>query len=276
MSAGHQVIAAAFLFVLGAALGSFLNVCAYRIPRSMSLLRPASRCPTCGSGIAPRDNLPVLGWILLRGRCRTCASAISPRYPAVEAAVGVLLVCSFLAAGPADPLEGGLIPCAWLIVRGLAVSAFLVTGSLMALDGQTVPGRIAVAGGVAALVLAALRPEGLGDPEPLGLRLLDPALGLLIAGGAVGIASSFGPDRAPIVGSGEVPLAAMIGAFIGLRALVPVLAIALLVRLLLATARWPGRTGPPPGTGSGPPRLGPTMGLASLLPVLAGPWLGPF
>src|SRR5688500_1502615 len=74
----------AFIAVLGAVLGSFLNVVIYRLPRGESLASPGSRCPSCGAPIAPYDNIPVVSWLLLRGRCRHCGARISPRYPAVE------------------------------------------------------------------------------------------------------------------------------------------------------------------------------------------------
>src|SRR5919112_2280635 len=75
-------IAAAGL--LGALIGSFLNVVIHRLPRGESLVRPRSRCPECSAAIAPYDNVPVLSWLLLRGRCRRCGAPISPRYPLVE------------------------------------------------------------------------------------------------------------------------------------------------------------------------------------------------
>jgi leader peptidase (prepilin peptidase) / N-methyltransferase len=74
----------AFIAVLGAVLGSFLNVVIHRLPLGQSLASPGSRCPSCGAPIAPYDNVPVLSWLLLRGRCRHCGAPISPRYPAVE------------------------------------------------------------------------------------------------------------------------------------------------------------------------------------------------
>src|SRR6185295_5859206 len=81
------VIAAA---VAGLLVGSFLNVVAYRLPRRESLVHPRSRCPGCGTPIAPYDNIPVVSWLLLRGRCRHCGEPISARYPLVEATTGVL------------------------------------------------------------------------------------------------------------------------------------------------------------------------------------------
>lgn len=88
-------IVVAALTVLGAAIGSFLNVVGYRLPRGMSMLAPGSRCPSCAYPIRWRHNIPVLGWLLLRGRCHDCDSRISLRYPVVEAATGGL----YLGAG---------------------------------------------------------------------------------------------------------------------------------------------------------------------------------
>jgi leader peptidase (prepilin peptidase)/N-methyltransferase len=78
--------------VLGLAIGSFLNVVIYRVPAGESVVSPASRCPTCSSEIHNRHNIPVLGWLVLRGRCFACRAPISPRYPIVEAATAALFV----------------------------------------------------------------------------------------------------------------------------------------------------------------------------------------
>src|SRR5262245_5778597 len=97
MTTTHHAVLTLLWFILGSCLGSFLNVCIYRIPRGMSLLRPRSRCPHCGSAIRARHNVPILGWLALRGRCRGCRDAISPRYPAIELAVGLLCTSPYLA-----------------------------------------------------------------------------------------------------------------------------------------------------------------------------------
>ena len=81
--------------VLGLAIGSFLNVVIYRVPRNESVVSPRSSCPSCGALIRERDNIPVLSWLLLRGRCRDCQAPISARYPLVE------LACAALFAGTA-------------------------------------------------------------------------------------------------------------------------------------------------------------------------------
>src|SRR5262249_30208282 len=83
-------VAAVLAGVGGAIVGAVLNVGAYRLPRGESLLHPGSRCPHCETPIKPYDNVPVLGWLWLRGRCRACGAAISWRYPLVEAVTGLL------------------------------------------------------------------------------------------------------------------------------------------------------------------------------------------
>jgi len=85
--------------VLGLCLGSFLNVCIFRLPHELSLVRPPSTCPHCNRPIAWRDNIPVVSWLLLKGRCRHCREPISAQYPIVEAAVGAIWVAAALAYG---------------------------------------------------------------------------------------------------------------------------------------------------------------------------------
>jgi len=98
-----DAVVALFLFLLGANVGSFLNVLAHRVPQGRSVVQGGSRCPACGMPIRWRDNVPVLGWLLLRGRCRDCRAPIAPRYPIVEA------VCALLvgAVASVELLSGG-------------------------------------------------------------------------------------------------------------------------------------------------------------------------
>ena len=108
MTNSHHAVLGLFFAILGSCLGSFLNVCAYRIPLGMSVLHPRSRCPCCGHAILARDNLPILGWLFLRGRCRRCRCAIPSRYAVVELAVGVLFALPYLvmaAVAGGDPWE---------------------------------------------------------------------------------------------------------------------------------------------------------------------------
>ena len=90
--------------MLGAVVGSFLNVVIYRLPRGESLIAPGSRCPACAAAIAPYDNVPVVSWLALRGRCRHCAAPISTRYPLVEALTAATFVAVALTRGLDDDL----------------------------------------------------------------------------------------------------------------------------------------------------------------------------
>lgn len=156
MAAG---VAAAF--VAGSMIGSFLNVVAHRVPRGESVVHGRSHCPACGAAIRPWHNVPVLGWMLLRGRCRDCHAAISPRYPLVEAACGGLaavLAAAELWAGRGDVPEA--IAVAWAARTALALA--IVAWALLAAGGHDVAAStVATVAAIAALAAAtvpALRP----------------------------------------------------------------------------------------------------------------------
>jgi Bacterial Peptidase A24 N-terminal domain len=139
MTTSHHAVVGLFFAILGSCLGSFLNVCAYRIPRGMSVLHPRSHCPQCGAGILARDNVPVVGWLSLRGRCRGCRCVIPPRYALVELAVGLLFALPYLFAAAlagGDPWERiGLV---WLL--GILLASWMVTvlGAFTTLVGREV------------------------------------------------------------------------------------------------------------------------------------------
>ena len=96
----NEIVVALFAFLLGACIGSFLNVCIARWPAGMSVIRPPSRCPSCERPIRARENIPVFGWLALRGRCVGCASPISPQYPLVELLVALVWMASAVLFGP--------------------------------------------------------------------------------------------------------------------------------------------------------------------------------
>ena len=116
--------------LLGACVGSFTNVVAWRLPRQESVVFPGSHCPKCGHAIRWHDNLPVLGWLLLRGRCRDCDAAISWRYPAVEGLSAGLWISALLVW----PGAGGGLPDLWLPWAGLPLIALLMPLVLIDLD----------------------------------------------------------------------------------------------------------------------------------------------
>lgn len=115
-----MVILVVWCGLLGLAIGSFLTVVAYRVPRHMSIVRPGSRCPACASPVRAYDNVPVVSWLVLRGRCRDCGVAISPRYPIVELATGGLfgVLAAWVGAKPVLPV---LLVAASVLVAGAAV-----------------------------------------------------------------------------------------------------------------------------------------------------------
>jgi hypothetical protein len=98
MSLTHHAILALLFFAVGCCVGSFINVCVFRTPRRLSLIRPGSRCPRCHAAIEARDNVPILGWLLLRGMCRACSCPISARYPLVELGTGLAFAGTYAAA----------------------------------------------------------------------------------------------------------------------------------------------------------------------------------
>ncbi|MFS0704172.1 A24 family peptidase [Cellulomonas sp. 179-A 9B4 NHS] len=134
--------------LVGLAIGSFLNVVVWRVPRGESVVSPPSACPRCGHGIRPRDNVPVLGWLLLRGRCRDCGEPIAARYPLVEAATGLAFVAATAWLLTRD--DGlWLLPAVWYLV------AIGVALALIDLDTHRLPDVIVLPSyGVAAVLLA--------------------------------------------------------------------------------------------------------------------------
>lgn len=135
---------AVFAFAWGAVWGSFLNVVIWRLPRGMSLSRPASHCPSCSTPIRWYDNVPVLGWVWLRGRCRACRTPISARYPGVEALVGALSLALWLHAA-AGRLSAETLPQVVLVfVLHFYLMAALVAIAFIDLDLTIIPHRLSI------------------------------------------------------------------------------------------------------------------------------------
>ncbi|MFA4945576.1 MAG: prepilin peptidase [Lentisphaeria bacterium] len=154
---------AVFAVVTGGCIGSFLNVVVWRLPRGESLLHPPSRCPKCGTPIKPWHNLPVFGWLLLRGRCAACHLPISSRYPLVEGATALLFLAVWWQVNAAG--------WPWSVaLRAATILAVLLAVSLTDLDCRLVPDRLVATGLAAAVGFAALWPgsvTGLGRGLPL-------------------------------------------------------------------------------------------------------------
>lgn len=185
------------LGVLGLLIGSFLNVVVWRVPRGESVVSPPSACPSCGNQIRNRDNVPVLGWLLLRGKCRDCGVAISVRYPLVEAATAVLFAALAYRIGPEAHLP------AFLYLGAIGVALALIDIDTLRLpDALTLPsiGVAAAALGAAAFV------EGSFDD------LLRAGIGALILGGFYFVVWFAYPVG---MGFGDVKLAPTLGAYLG-------------------------------------------------------------
>jgi leader peptidase (prepilin peptidase)/N-methyltransferase len=234
-----------FVAVLGAVFGSFLNVVAYRLPRKESIVVGRSHCPACHAQIRAHHNIPVFGWLLLRGRCGSCHGQISPRYPVVEAATAALAVAVILAKTGAHD-----------IVLGLLLAAVVVPIALIDLDHRIIPNRLTGFGAVAAVVAgAALRPAGLPEQLIAGAAAATFLLVFLLAypGG---------------MGMGDVKLAGMLGLFLGRNVAVAILAGVLLGAIVGAVII--ARVGASKGRKTAVP-FGPFLALGGAIALFAGP-----
>jgi leader peptidase (prepilin peptidase)/N-methyltransferase len=198
--------------VLGLVIGSFLNVVVHRVPAGLSVVRPASACPTCGHAIRRRDNVPVLSWLALRGRCRDCGVRISKRYPLVEAATGGLFVVVTLLvlAAPWSPAADGAtgasadVHALVVLVAYLYLMAISVTLALIDLDTHTLPNRIVLPAYVVMPVLLLTASVLSGDWAAAGRG----AAGAVVLGGAYLVLAVAVPGG---MGFGDVKLAGVLG-----------------------------------------------------------------
>jgi leader peptidase (prepilin peptidase) / N-methyltransferase len=208
MASAPEIVAAA---VIGAILGSFLNVVIHRLPRGESLVSPGSRCPECETPIAPYDNVPVLSWLILRGRCRHCGARISPRYPAVE----LLTAASFAAVVGVRGFDEGLIlelpfVACLIALAGIdldhkllpnkivyPMAAYGLVAAILVETDDIVEHLIAGAGAFVFLLIALLaypRGMGMGDVKLagamglyLGLSIVPAMLAAFLSGTIVGL-----------------------------------------------------------------------------------------
>jgi len=219
----------------GAVIGSFLNVCVYRIPKGESLVYPGSHCPDCGARIRWFDNVPVISFLLLRGRCRDCGGRISFRYPLLEALSAAL--CFALVARYGLTWSAGIY---------FAFSCALVVVTFIDLDHQIIPNRITYPGIPLGVAASFVLPEmSLRQPllevlsiifrvqaflHALPANLVNSVLGILLGGGVLlGVALLFEWVRKKEgMGFGDVKLLAMVGAFLGVDAV--------LVSILISSA----------------------------------------
>ena len=185
------------VLLFGAVIGSFLNVCIYRLPREKAVAWPASHCPSCRQAIAAYDNMPILSYLILRGRCRACCAPISIQYPLVEAAnalgyLGIFWMFGFTTAA--------------CVYAALVSALIVVTGT--DLSHTMIPDAVTLPGIVVGLLCSALI---------LPIGIVDALLGVVVAGGILWFLAwispyVFGKEG---MGGGDIKLMAMVGAFIG-------------------------------------------------------------
>lgn len=220
-----ELVLVFWVFAIGAAVGSFLNVVVYRLPLGMSIVHPPSHCPRCGNRIAWYDNVPLLGWIVLRGRCRRCGHGISARYPLVEAIAATM----FAIVAIAELSSRQWFELCLLYPYHIVLLCTLLAAALIEYDGNRPPWRlfaVALTVGIAAPLLwpnVAPLPAWEGAP-PLIDQLLGLASGGLLAGLAWLILRGDGP-RGLAMGL------LCVGLFLGWQA---VIVIAMLTALLMA------------------------------------------
>jgi leader peptidase (prepilin peptidase)/N-methyltransferase len=238
-----------FIFVLGAVIGSFLNVCIVRLPRGESLIRPPSHCPHCNKPIRFYDNIPIVSYMLLRGKCRYCNNPISLQYPVVEALTGLLAIALFMKYGPSMQF----------LLLFLFSSALLII-TFIDLAHQIIPDAISIPGIPCGIGASLLMPMVSWQESLLGI-LAGGGLLLFIAVGYKWITGREG------MGGGDIKLLAMMGAWLGWKAIPFIILASSLIGIVVG-----GGTGLllKKGLRAKIP-FGPFLAIASLIYIFFGP-----
>lgn len=205
-----------YTFFFGACIGSFLNVCIWRLPRNESVVRPRSHCPNCGALIKWYQNIPIVSWCCLRGRCANCHKPIVFRYTLVELLGGVLFLAAYLKwAAPGtlgmDPARSfAEVPVLWLVIGGLILGAFID------LEHFYLPDRVTIGGMILGVPLSLLVPSLQGQAVWWQAGISS------VAGAAFGFFFLWGVGalftkilKKEALGFGDVKLIGAVGAFFG-------------------------------------------------------------
>ncbi len=260
-----------FTGIFGACIGSFLNVCIYRIPRDESVVAPRSHCPHCERLIPWYLNLPVLSWLMLRGRCRFCGKPITPRYILVELLTAALfLALLFQQDGFPHLLGMQTLTDGWLTPVYIVFTGGLILGTFVDFEHQIIPDSVTVGGIVAGLLLSPLVPAMHGTTVWY-LSLAYAALGAAVGFGLLWLVGFFGEKafKKEAMGFGDVKLMGAVGAFLGWKAVLFTLVTASflgsVVGLTLIALRRTQLQGRIP--------FGPYLSLAALVWIFWGPLL---
>jgi leader peptidase (prepilin peptidase)/N-methyltransferase len=248
-------LVAAFVFVLGALLGSFLNVCILRIPLGQSIIRPPSRCSACGLQLPGWLNIPIFGYFLLRGRARCCGAHLDPRYPLVEAGTA----CIFTALWIQYPPQ-------LFAVYGLLIAGLIVASGID-LDYLVIPDSLTVGGVVAGISLSYLFPSLQGKEDAVD-AMIRSALSASVAGGSLWLVAKTASWllQKEAMGIGDAKLLAALGTFLGWQSLPFILAVSSLIGTIIGIGILKQRK---QKLGVKVP-FGPYLALAALLWLLGG------
>lgn len=216
----YRLVFYLFGLVLGACMGSFVNVCIWRLPRGESIIRPASHCPRCQTPIRWYDNVPLISYWLLKGRCRSCGTKISFRYFLVEALSALLYLFLFYHFGPQ-----------WRLIPALLLTSALLAVSFIDGEHYIIPNKITYPGIFAGLVFSFLP----GHPH-----YKEALLGFILGWGFFIFLAWVGPYifKKEAMGYGDVKLAAMLGAFLGWQSLLFAIFWAALFGSVVGLAQW--------------------------------------
>jgi leader peptidase (prepilin peptidase)/N-methyltransferase len=244
------------VFAFGACWGSFLNVCIYRIPAELSVVKPRSRCPKCMTDLAWKDNIPIFGWLALGGKCRYCKAPISARYPSIELLTAILFTLVWLMY----PYQLIVVPYG-LLVFGL------ILGSMVDFDEMWIPDRCTIGGMIIGPVLSFLVPALHGDGSRVE-SLVASLIGLAVGFGSLWLVATIGKLvlKKDAMGFGDVKLMGALGAFLGWESIIFIVFVSSLLGtvvgvtfIALGNKEWQSKI-----------PFGPYISLAAILWILGG------
>ncbi len=250
------------VFLFGACWGSFLNVCIYRIPAELSVVKPRSRCPKCMTDLAWRDNIPIFGWLFLGGKCRYCEAPISSRYPIIETISAVLFTWVWLMYPPF--VDGGLD---FRFAAYMLLAFGLILGSMVDIDEMWIPDRCTIGGMIVGPILSFLIPSMHGTESHIG-SLISSLVGLAFGFGLLWSVAFFGKLvlKKDAMGFGDVKLMGALGAFLGFQSIVFIVFVSSLLGSIIGVTfiamgqkEWQSKI-----------PFGPYIALAALIWVLGG------
>jgi leader peptidase (prepilin peptidase)/N-methyltransferase len=224
-----EILEGIYVFAIGAAIGSFLNVCIGRWPEGLSVVKPRSRCPKCGHQIKASENIPILSWLMLRGKCSNCHERISIQYPIVELLVGLIWLDAYGHFGMS--FTAFRVAVFVTVLLGIAITDakhFVIP------DGFTVFGLFFI-------LLTSFIALYLGESEPFA-GPWDAILGMCVGAGAISIVGWLGEVwlKRPAMGFGDVTLMAVVGAAVGpVRSLLTIFIAAVLAPIILLGIVYP-------------------------------------